>query len=482
MNLINKNYVIGALHFSPTEGYENFTDYETILGKALADLKSFEEGGVDAIIVENNYNLPHAIKENEESIKMILQLTQEIIRVAKVPIGVSMLWNDYESAFLIAREAGAKFIRVPVFVDSVKTAFGEIIANSEDVINTRKSLGAENVLIYADIQVKHAEMLDKEKSLRESALEAKNQGADGVIITGKWTGDAPMTEHLKEVRVAVGDDYPIIIGSGANKENILELFETANAAIVSTSLKEGETKGKEEERNLKPFEAKISAQKVRDFMGMAEKNKNILFDVDGTFYKLNNGFRSSSIYREMRQRTIAFLSTTLKISEQKAEEEYERILKEYDQQLSIGFEKEFNISRTDYFNYAWDIDPRKHIEENENLQDIFKIISEKYSIYLVSDAPLVWIKRVNSFFGIERYIKRICSGESDTRKVFGNRFTELIKELNVLPTDCTMVGDNEKEDILKAKEIGMNTIYVGDKESVAEFTINNINKIGEILS
>ena len=270
MALKNKNYVIGALHFLPTVGYNDFTNYKLILNRALEDLKSFEKGGVDAVIVENNYNLPHTIKENEKSIKMILKLTQEIVLAAKIPIGVSILWNDYEAAFKIAKEARAKFIRVPVLIDDVKTAFGEIIANSHDVIETRKQLNVEDILIYADIQVKHAEMLDKEKSLAQSAIEAKEKYADGVIITGKWTGDAPMIDHLNEVKKAVGEDFPIIIGSGADSKNISKLFQVADQAIVSTSLKDGDKKSREEEKKLKSFDSRISVQKVKEFMAVAK--------------------------------------------------------------------------------------------------------------------------------------------------------------------------------------------------------------------
>lgn len=272
--IFNKNkFVIGALHLMPLKGYKDYEGYEQILEKALKELRILEEGGVDAVIVENNYNLPHRIKETIESVSMMEKLAKEIVKISKIPIGISILWNDFESAFKIAKSSGAKFIRVPVFVDSVKTDFGKIYADPKKVISARKSACAEEVLIFADLQVKHAEMIDPNKSLMESAIEAKEKGADAVIISGKWTGDAPLTDDLQETRKAVGIGFPIIVGSGADKNNIKKLFEIADGVIVSTSLKEGDPKNLKEERNIKPYEAKIDLQKVKDFMEEA-KNEN----------------------------------------------------------------------------------------------------------------------------------------------------------------------------------------------------------------
>ena len=50
--------------------------------------------------------------------------------------------------------------------------------------------------------------------------------------------------------------------------NINELFQFSDAAIISTSLKEGESKSPEEERNLKGYDAKIDSARVREFMGV----------------------------------------------------------------------------------------------------------------------------------------------------------------------------------------------------------------------
>jgi membrane complex biogenesis BtpA family protein len=263
--------IIGALHFSPMLGYEGFTDKETILKKALSDLKAFEDGGVDCIIIENNYDLPHKIKVGPETITMMAYLGSEIKKKTELPIGISVLWNDYKAALAIAKVIDAGFIRVPVFVDNVKTDFGEIYGDARDVVAYRRSIQAEDIAIFTDIQVKHAEMLDKNKPIVLSAKQAIEAGSDALILTGRWTGDAPNMEKLKEVRASVRN-FPILLGSGTTKDNVAELFRYADGAIVSTALKEGEAVAGE--RNVKPYHAGIDVNKVREFMQRVYASKD----------------------------------------------------------------------------------------------------------------------------------------------------------------------------------------------------------------
>jgi membrane complex biogenesis BtpA family protein len=256
------NTVIGALHLAPLSGYEGFPGYEKIEELALTDLNSFQEGGIDAVIFENNYDLPHKEHITEKNYKIMCEVGRVLKQNAHIPLGVDVLWNDYKSALELAKEIGLDFIRVPVFVDTVKTSYGIFEGARENVAKYRSQLGVNEVKIFTDIHVKHAMNISAE-TIDQSAVMAIESGADGIILTGKWTGDSPDTNDLDRVRKVVGN-FPIIVGSGADRENIQQLFELADAAIVSTSLKEGAINA--EHTNLSNWEQRISTQKVREFM------------------------------------------------------------------------------------------------------------------------------------------------------------------------------------------------------------------------
>jgi uncharacterized protein len=222
-------------------------------------LAAFESGGVDGIIIENNYDLPHKIKVDSGTIAAMIFLGNEIKNKTKLPIGVSVLWNDFCAAFFIAKIIGAKFIRVPVFIDKVKTNYGIINGNAKEVLFFRKEISAEAIALFTDIHVKHAKLMTK-KSIEESAIKALKNGSDALIVTGGWTGQAPELERLERVRKSVGN-FPVLVGSGTNEKNIKYLLQYANGAIVSTSVKNG--RPKKGEINVKNWKQRVNAKKVK---------------------------------------------------------------------------------------------------------------------------------------------------------------------------------------------------------------------------
>ncbi|OHA16283.1 MAG: hypothetical protein A3G52_04535 [Candidatus Taylorbacteria bacterium RIFCSPLOWO2_12_FULL_43_20] len=258
--------VIGALHFSHLLGYPKFAGFKKILKDAVSDLRALENGGVDGIILENNYGLSPEFVDTPVAISMGY-LIGEIKKMTKLSLGVDVLWNDYKTAFALAKTYDLQFIRVPVFVDTVKPYCGKIVGDAKKVLETRKMLGAESVAIFADIHVKHAKLLSKD-SLSVSAKKAVKAGADAVIVTGTWTGKKPSEEDLIIVRKAIGN-HSIMVGSGADKDNISDLFKIADGVIVSTSLKKGGVK--KGVRNVKSHTQRLDVKKVKEFMTKVKK-------------------------------------------------------------------------------------------------------------------------------------------------------------------------------------------------------------------
>ena len=255
----NRNIIIGAIHLPPLLGYKDFPGFDVALKNALADLKSLESGGVDGVIFENNYDIPHKIFVDAPIISSLAFLGEKLKKATRLPLGISVLWNDYKSALSIAKTLQLQFIRIPVFVDAVRTDYGVIKGEPKKVIDFRKSIGAENVALFTDIHVKHAKLLSRYNLIASARLAIKNK-SDAIIITGKWTGNAPSLEEVKILRNEIGK-FPILLGSGVDKNNIKNLFNFSNGAIVSTSLKGGAKKPRE--INVKSYGQRIDKSKVK---------------------------------------------------------------------------------------------------------------------------------------------------------------------------------------------------------------------------
>ncbi len=254
----NRNIIIGAVHLPPLPGFLDFPGFDIAIENALRDAQALKDGGADAIIFENNYDIPHTAQVGPEVTAAMTRVGTELKRGIDMPMGVSVLWNDYRAGLSIAKALDLQFIRIPVFVDVVKTDYGIIRGDAADAITFRKHIGAGNVAIFTDIHVKHSELLTPEPIIT-AALRAIEAHSDALIVTGRWTGDAPDTAELQEIRDAIGE-FPILCGSGVDEYNIKGLFAYANGAIVSTSIKEDSAA--EHEVNVKAYDARISAEKT----------------------------------------------------------------------------------------------------------------------------------------------------------------------------------------------------------------------------
>lgn len=78
-----------------------------------------------------------------------------------------------------------------------------------------------------------------ERSLAESAALAAAHGADGIIVSGLVTGQAPQIDEVAAAKQGAGS-VPVLIGSGTDTDNIAALLRVADGTIVGTSLKDGD--------------------------------------------------------------------------------------------------------------------------------------------------------------------------------------------------------------------------------------------------
>ena len=255
-------FVIGMVHCAPLLGYEDSPGIKEVEKKFIGDLKALIDGGVDAVMIENNYDIPHHEKAKLSTIPHLTKLCFEARNITKKPLGICVLWNDYETALSIAKVAKFDFVRIPVFVDKVKTDYGIFDAKAEECIEFRKKIKAEEILIFADVQVKHAKHLVK-RSLSEAVCEAIRKKADAVIITGKWTGDPPTEKDVIETK-KIAKKTPIILGSGITPENIKKY--KVDGLIVGSYFKGEENPKEKDYQNIFKWKVKMKPRRIRKVM------------------------------------------------------------------------------------------------------------------------------------------------------------------------------------------------------------------------
>ena len=249
--LLGKKPIIGVIHLPPLPGYATSPGIAAVVAKALRDLEALEDGGVDGVLVENEEDRPHRVEATAETVAAMTRVTCELVRAARrAKIGVEILLNDPFASVAVAQMAGASFVRTDYFVDPMERPEhgGLMKIDPVGLMAHRERLGAQHVLILADIQVKYAR-LTVDRSLAESARLAREHRADAIVVTGRVTGDPPRLEEIAEAKAGAGD-CPVLVGSGLDAANARSLLSLADGAIVGTSLKTGELVDLEKVRAL----------------------------------------------------------------------------------------------------------------------------------------------------------------------------------------------------------------------------------------
>ncbi|ANV83752.1 phosphorybosylanthranilate isomerase [Picosynechococcus sp. PCC 7003] len=232
-----ENPILGVVHLLPLPTSARWGgDFRQVMDRAEQEATALAAGGIDGIIIENFFDAPFTKdRVDPATISAMTLIMDRLAGLVTVPLGINVLRNDAKSAMAIAACTGAKFIRVNVLTGVMATDQGLIEGNAYELLKYRRELDAD-VAILADVLVKHAHPIST-PNLTAAIHDTVERGlADAVILSGWATGQVPKMDDLKDARANAGDT-PILIGSGATWENIGNLLQVADGAIVASSLK-----------------------------------------------------------------------------------------------------------------------------------------------------------------------------------------------------------------------------------------------------
>lgn len=198
-----------------------------------------------------------------------------------------------------------------------------------------------------------------------------------------------------------------------------------------------------------------------------EKRKVVVFDMDGTLYRLdglNGGYSGSSLEAKVKENALKFIKNRENCSDTEAQKIYDLGVADK-VGLSQFLSERYGISRPDYFNVVWNIDPSSIVKGYEISRKIINELQKTDAkLILLTSAPRVWAQKVIEFLNLNDAFELTFSGES-----FGNK-DEIFNILSgrYKPTNILSVGDQEKTDIIPAKKLGCNTLLVGSPSEVTK--------------
>ncbi|MBN2150830.1 MAG: BtpA/SgcQ family protein [Candidatus Lokiarchaeota archaeon] len=248
---------IGMIHLLPLPGSPGFDELEglqPVIDRAEQELDIYVKTGLSGAIFENLGDAPYfpgrvppeTVAAMTRVVTSCLNDVDPFSANGEFSIGINVLRNDAISAIAISKAVGAQFVRVNVHDGAAATDQGIISGTAHETLRYRKAIGAENVLIYADVRVKHATPLQRRPVLQESEDLVARALVDGALVyTGVATGAEPAADVLSQLP-RVREALPrtkLLVGSGATAGNIASLARLAGGSldgcIVGTSLKDG---------------------------------------------------------------------------------------------------------------------------------------------------------------------------------------------------------------------------------------------------
>ncbi len=231
--------LIGMVHVGALPGTPQSEDTIPMLAmRAVTEATLLADTGFDGVILENMHDRPYVHGRQQPQITAAMtRVAVEVASAIDLPLGIQVLSGGEHEALAIAQAAEAQFIRCENFVYSHVADEGLLAeAAAGALLRYRRAIGATNIRIMCDIKKKHAShAITGDISIEDCAHTAEFCGADGLIVTGAFTGSPTDPTDVDRVKAVAG--VTVWVGSGVEPAQLGRLYEHADALIVGSWIK-----------------------------------------------------------------------------------------------------------------------------------------------------------------------------------------------------------------------------------------------------
>jgi len=207
--------------------------------------------------------------------------------------------------------------------------------------------------------------------------------------------------------------------------------------------------------------------KFTNSIKLTNANKVVITDMDGTLYRLNspgNTYSGSTLETAVLANARKFLVTRNFATEETVEQIMRSGLSDL-VGLSANVQKNFGVSRGEYFDNVWNIDPEGMLQDfEEAVTTLQALVARGSKIILLTSGAKAWQEQVCNYLGITKLFDTIYTGED-----FGTKdeiFAKLSQQYS--PTDMISVGDQYKTDIEPAQKYGISTLWVKEPKDITK--------------
>jgi len=247
--------VIGCVHVLPLPGSPSYRgSIEEIIDHALKEVTLYNRFGVQGLIIENTHDVPYTRGcANPETVASMASVCAEARKETELPLGVQILAGAAIESLAVAVACRLQFLRVEGYAFAHIADEGIIQSCAAVLLRKRSELKANHIKVLVDIKKKHSShAITADVSIGKVAKTCEFMKADGLIITGDFTGEIPDIRDVEDTKR--NTQLPVMIGSGVTADNFNRFRNIADAFIIGSYFKaDGLWMNDIDERRLETF-------------------------------------------------------------------------------------------------------------------------------------------------------------------------------------------------------------------------------------
>lgn len=247
--------IIAMCHLLPLPGDPYYTEEKNldyVISMARKDLLALQEGGVDAVMISNEFSLPYLTDVHTVTVACMARIIGELKSEIKIPFGVNVLW-DAKKSIDLAKATGAKFVR-EIFTGVYGSDFGLWNTNVGETIRHKCAIGAQDVRLLFNIVPEAASYISNRDVVSIAKSTVFNNRPDALCVSGLTAGAETDSSVLRMVKEAVPNTV-VLANTGVRYENVEKQLSVADGAVVGTTFKKDGV-----------FENHVDQARVKEFM------------------------------------------------------------------------------------------------------------------------------------------------------------------------------------------------------------------------
>ena len=243
------------LHLDPLPGdplFHRGDDMDKIVAHARLDLQALQDGGVDGIIISNEFSLPYQRKMDMVTPAAMAYVIGSIRSQIQVPFGVDAI-SDGAACLELAAAVKAQFVRGTFC--GVYVGDGGLYNNDFSQLLRRKAaLPLDDLKMLYFINPESDRNLDTRPLADIAKTTIAKAHPDGLCISANAAGQDVDDALIASVKEA-NPETVILCNTGCRIDTIARKLKTADAAVVGTTFKKDGV-----------FENRVDLNRVKEFM------------------------------------------------------------------------------------------------------------------------------------------------------------------------------------------------------------------------